>query len=73
MWAKSRFWKEGQTCLPPISMSGVGMGLEFVEGFLIFTLLFGSHFVEAGVLAAGDEAKHDFGGDENGDKYTDCD
>ena len=49
------------------------MGLEFVEGFLIFTLLFGSHFVEAGVLAAGDEAKHDFGGDENGDKYTDCD
>ena len=54
MWAKSRFWKEGQTCLLPISMSGVGMGLGLVHAFLVFVLLVWGHLVEAGAIAAGE-------------------
>jgi len=49
------------------------MGLGPVHVFLIFALLVWGQLGEAGALAAGDEAKHDFGGDENGDDGADCD
>lgn len=49
------------------------MSLSAVHVFLIFALLVWGQFGEAGALAAGDEAKHDFGGDENGDDGADCD
>ena len=45
--------------------SGVEMGLRLVQGFLVFALGGGGEGGEAGELAAGDEPKHDFGGDEN--------
>ena len=41
--------------------------------FLVFALGGGGEGGEAGELAAGDEPKHDFGGDENGDECSDCD
>ena len=49
------------------------MGLRLVQGFLVFALGGGGEGGEAGELAAGDEPKHDFGGDENGDECSDCD
>ena len=44
-----------------------------MQGFLIFALGGWGEGGEAGELAAGDEPKHDFGGDENGDECSDCD
>ena len=41
--------------------------------YQMITLRFWGQFGEAGALAAGDEAKHDFGGDENGDDSASCD
>ena len=50
-----------------------GIGLQLVQGFLIFALGGGREGGEAGKLAAGDKTKHDFDGDENGEKCDDCD
>ena len=54
-------------------MSGIGIGLRLVQGFLIFALGGGREGGEAGELAAGDETEHDFDGDENGDNSAGCD
>ena len=54
-------------------MSGIGIGLRLVQGFLIFALGGGREGGEAGELAAGDETKHDFDGNENNDDNADCD
>ena len=54
-------------------MSGIGIGLRLVQGFLIFALGGGREGGEAGELATGDETEYDFDGDEDGDDRADCD
>ena len=43
-----------------------------MQGFLIFALGDRREGGEAGVLADGDEAEHNFSGEENNDDGTDC-
>ena len=46
--------------------------MRFMQGFLIFALGDRREGGEAGVLADGDEAEHNFSGEENNDDGTDC-
>jgi len=43
------------------------MSLRLMHVFLVFALRVWGQAVEVGALAAGDESKHKFDGDENGD------